>query len=401
VNAPAVSVPVTVVRRDPKIRVLIVACAAVAAQLLVLGLLVTGRPPGLLAFVAATLVLQFASVVAIRRYAGRTREGVTEVQRAVEELRVANDELQVRNGDLHALLQFANGLASRSHDRGEVVSYARAALARVTGVQVAVHDASAAGGIELVAGGRTVGKLDVELGGALDEARWRRLRELIVPQLASALESAELVEQGRRTHKATIAALSKSMEAKDFYTGGHTERVAEVAVALAQRLGFHGTELEAVEVGALLHDIGKIGIPERILQKPGPLDDEEWAIMKTHTIEGQRMLDQVGGLLGSVGVVVRASHEHFDGRGYPDGLAGEDIPLAARIVTACDSFNAMTTTRSYRKAMPLSAAVAEMRRCAATQFDPDVVDALLAVVGDPGWQLTLREPAAVLAPAAV
>jgi HD-GYP domain-containing protein (c-di-GMP phosphodiesterase class II) len=113
------------------------------------------------------------------------------------------------------------------------------------------------------------------------------------------------------------------------------------------------------------------------------------------------MLDQVGGLLGSVGIVVRASHEHFDGRGYPDGLAREEIPLAARIVTACDSFNAMTTTRSYRKAMPLSAAVAEMRRCAGTQFDPAVVDALLTVVGDPGWQLTLREPAVVAAPAAV
>ena len=86
------------------------------------------------------------------------------------------------------------------------------------------------------------------------------------------------------------------------------------------------------ELGALLHDIGKIHIPDSIINKPGPLDDEEWAIMKTHTIEGQRMLDRVGGLLGSVGVVVRASHEHFDGRGYPDGLAGEEIPLAARIV---------------------------------------------------------------------
>ncbi len=122
--------------------------------------------------------------------------------------------------------------------------------------------------------------------------------------------------------------------------------------------------------------------------------------MKTHTIEGQRMLDQVGGLLTSVGLVVRASHERFDGGGYPDGLAGEAIPLAARIVAACDAFNAMTTTRSYRKALPVSHAVQELRRCAGTQFDPAVVDALLTVVGDPGWTLTMRAPAAPAAPGA-
>ena len=97
--------------------------------------------------------------------------------------------------------------------------------------------------------------------------------------------------------------------------------------------------------------------------------------------------------------IVRSSHERYDGRGYPDGLAGAAIPLAARIVAVCDSFNAMTTTRSYRKGMPVATAVAEVRRCAGTQFDPAVADALLAVVGDPGWQLTLREPAAVPAPA--
>ena len=114
--------------------------------------------------------------------------------------------------------------------------------------------------------------------------------------------------------------------------------------------------------------------------------------MKTHTIEGQQMLDRVGGLLAHVGVVVRASHERFDGGGYPDGLAGEEIPLAARIVSACDSFNAMTTDRPYRKAMPLDGRVDRVARAArGTQFDPTVVSALVAVVDDPGFQLTLRE----------
>src|SRR5215217_8003137 len=149
----------------------------------------------------------------------------------------------------------------------------------------------------------------------------------------------------------------------------------------------------SLELGALLHDIGKIAIADEIINKPGPLDDDEWAVMKTHTIEGQRMLDRVGGPLADVGVVVRASHERFDGGGYPDGLAGQAIPLAARLVSVCDAYNAMTTDRSYRKALPLDVAARELRANAGTQFDPAVVEALLDVVGAPAepiaWQLTL------------
>jgi HD-GYP domain-containing protein (c-di-GMP phosphodiesterase class II) len=170
---------------------------------------------------------------------------------------------------------------------------------------------------------------------------------------------------------------------------------------VADRLGVDAHVLSQTEMGALLHDIGKIHIPDAIINKPGPLDAAEWAIMKTHTVEGQKMLDRVGGMLSSVGLVVRASHERYDGHGYPDGLGGEQIPLAARIVTVCDSFSAMTTTRSYRKAMAVSEAVAEVHRCAGTQFDPAVAGALLAVVGDPGWELTLREPAPVATPVPV
>ena len=151
----------------------------------------------------------------------------------------------------------------------------------------------------------------------------------------------------RRTHLATIAALSKSMEAKDFYTGGHTERVADVAVALARAARLHGAELEAIEIGALLHDIGKIGIPERILQKPGPLDDDEWAIMKEHPVISEFILSDVG-LHPIVLQVARSSHERIDGGGYPDGLAGDDIPLPARIVLVADAFDALTSDRPYR-----------------------------------------------------
>jgi putative nucleotidyltransferase with HDIG domain len=214
---------------------------------------------------------------------------------------------------------------------------------------------------------------------------------------ARVLQSVEL----GHAYRGTALLLRDLLEEDDEYTGQHTEDVVELAVRVAEHMGVSEDVKREAELGALLHDIGKIHIPDSIINKPGKLDEEEWAIMKTHTIEGQKMLDQVGGLLGTVGLVVRASHEEFDGTGYPDGLKGEEIPLAARIVSACDAFNAMTTTRSYRAAMPIGKAVAELRRCSGTQFDPRVVEALLVIVGDPGWQLTMREPAVVPAPAAV
>src|SRR3954451_8545935 len=196
-----------------------------------------------------------------------------------------------------------------------------------------------------------------------------------------------------KSYRGTALLLRDLLEEDDEYTGHHTEDVVDLSVRVAEQLGVGEDVKRETELGALLHDIGKIHIPDAIINKPGPLDDAEWALMKTHTVEGQKMLDQVGGLLSNVGLVVRASHERFDGRGYPDGLAGEEIPLAARIVAVCDSFNAMTTTRSYRPGMPVATAADEVRRCAGSQFDPAVADALLAVIGDPGWQLTLREPA--------
>jgi len=198
---------------------------------------------------------------------------------------------------------------------------------------------------------------------------------------------AQTLELGR-AYRGTALLLCDLLEDDDEYTGHHTQDVVELSVKVADQLGVDEQVRSQTEMGALLHDIGKIHIPDAIINKPGPLDDEEWAVMKTHTVEGQKMLDRVGGLLGTVGLVVRASHERYDGGGYPDGLAGEEIPLAARIVAVCDAFNAMTTTRSYRKAMPIAAAVEELHRCSGTQFDPRVVTALLAQLGEPGWELT-------------
>ena len=186
----------------------------------------------------------------------------------------------------------------------------------------------------------------------------------------------------RHAYQGTSALLAELLEDDDEYTGMHSRDVVDLAVAVATELGLDSRQIRDTEFAALLHDIGKIAVPKEIINKPGKLTEEEWAVVRTHTIEGQRMLDQVGGALQRVGVIVRASHEDWDGSGYPDGLAGEDIPVEARVVSACDAFHAMTSNRSYRKALPVGVAVAELKRCSGTQFDPAVVVALLAVVPD-------------------
>ena len=186
----------------------------------------------------------------------------------------------------------------------------------------------------------------------------------------------------RHAYQGTSSLLAELLKDDDEYTGMHSRDVVDLAVAVATELGLDSRQIRDTEFAALLHDIGKIAVPKEIINKPGKLTEEEWAVVRTHTIEGQRMLDQVGGALQRVGVIVRASHEDWDGSGYPDGLAGEDIPVEARVVSACDAFHAMTSDRSYRKALPVSVAVAELKRCSGTQFDPAVVVALLAVVPD-------------------
>ena len=191
-------------------------------------------------------------------------------------------------------------------------------------------------------------------------------------------ELAESSERLRRTHLATIAALSRSIEVKDHYTGGHTERVSGIAVAVAKRLGYRGDELEAVEIGALLHDIGKIGVPESILTKPGPLTDDEWTVMRRHPIVSDYILAEVD-LHPIVRQIARSSHERMDGAGYPDGLSGEEIPLPARIILVADALDAMTSHRAYRPACGLVEAMDELWANTGSQFCPRVLQALDAV----------------------
>ncbi len=186
-----------------------------------------------------------------------------------------------------------------------------------------------------------------------------------------------LLERVRRSYIATVTSLARTIEAKDPYTGGHTERVADFAVELARELGYTGEDLQAVATGGVIHDIGKIGIRDHVLLKPGRLDPEEWAEMRRHPEISTFILDELE-IPQIAKDMARHHHERFDGGGYPDGLMGQQIPLAARILTVADTLDAMTTTRPYRDALPLEAALAECRNNAGSQFCPVVVRALEA-----------------------
>jgi HD-GYP domain-containing protein (c-di-GMP phosphodiesterase class II) len=213
--------------------------------------------------------------------------------------------------------------------------------------------------------------------------------------LVFALERGARVRQAielSRAYRGTTLLLSDVLEVDDEYTGFHSRSVVSLSVAVSDAMGLSSRQRRNVEFGALLHDVGKIAVPKEIINKPGPLTDDEWLVIKTHTIEGQRMLDRVGGLLSDVGRIVRSSHEKWDGSGYPDGLAGEAIPVESAIVACCDAFNAMTTDRSYRAAMSLDEAIQELQANAGTQFSPAVVDAVMSVLTEDPLAAGARGP---------
>src|SRR5215213_6435049 len=161
-----------------------------------------------------------------------------------------------------------------------------------------------------------------------------------------------------RTADAIVCALLAALDARDQYTGSHSEAVVTLAVTVARRLGLAPDVVAAVEHVARLHDLGKIGVPDRVLQKRGPLDEEEWRVMRRHPEVGEKIVRSIESL-EHLAPCIRSEHERWDGRGYPDGLAGDDIPTASRVILACDALHAMTSDRPYRAAMPLAEAVEE------------------------------------------
>jgi diguanylate cyclase (GGDEF)-like protein len=234
------------------------------------------------------------------------------------------------------------------------------------------------------------GVLNVEEieAGAFDEDDLRLL-ETVSDQVGAALRSASLYEQLERAYLGTAQALVTALEAKDAYTAEHARSIVEQAEAIGRALGMDDEQLRDLRFAAVFHDIGKIAVPEAILCKPGPLTAEERAVMERHTIIGEQILAPVEFLAG-VCKLVRHEHERWDGAGYPDRLAGEAIPLGSRIILACDALHAMTSDRPYRKALPREVALSELRKHSGTQFDPRVVEALLAVVGAPEGVLEPR-----------
>ncbi len=205
-----------------------------------------------------------------------------------------------------------------------------------------------------------------------------QLAETVADLVGSALRSALLFQQLEEGYLGTAEALGAALEAKDAYTADHARALSGNAEALGRRLGFDEPELRDLRFAAVFHDIGKIAIPESILNKPGALDPDEVAIMETHTLVGEQILAPVP-FLARVRTIVRHEHERWDGNGYPDGLRGDEIPLESRIILACDALDAMTSDRPYRKGMPLEDARAELLRNAGTQFDPEVARALWAI----------------------
>jgi putative nucleotidyltransferase with HDIG domain len=181
----------------------------------------------------------------------------------------------------------------------------------------------------------------------------------------------------------------KAIEIKDLYTRGHSERVAELSVHVAEELGVPYDERRLTRYAALLHDVGKIGVPLCIINKPGPLDDDEFEAIKQHPSIGAEILHDIDFLAPAIDIV-RYHHERLDGRGYPHGVGEAELSDIVRIVTAVDAFDAMTSTRSYRRALQVEDAVAELRRCAGAQFDPRMVEALARVVDRIGWQPTIE-----------
>lgn len=254
--------------------------------------------------------------------------------------------------------------------------------ARVTAMIVAGADAYAVKGISPEELRRVI------LGDAyLDGRVVSTVFDEVVRLLRSEVDGRRALD--RMTH-GMVRALAAATEARDGVTGDHVDRVSRLTVALASLVAPDIAEAPELVFGALLHDIGKIGVPDAILRKPGPLTTVEMAVMRTHVEVGDRLLAPIPGFEG-VRELVRAHHERWDGEGYPLGLAGASIPLAARLFSVCDAFDAMTNDRPYRAALGSEAALERMKQGASGQFDPAVVEALVGLVGAPGPCVEVRE----------
>jgi len=247
-------------------------------------------------------------------------------------------------------------------------------------------------------GGHGLAGLDLRLGltelgycafGLPIAALWGKMGPftpvvVLIPLFVARWAVAQFAEQ-QRAYEATVSALCQAVETKDFYTRGHSDRVSRGSVMIAQEIGMHGERVEALRFAGMLHDVGKLGVPTRVLQKTGKLTDEEYAAIQLHPMRGLEIVREIGFLDEALAGIMH-HHERIDGRGYPMGLAGDEIPEFARVLAVADAFDSMTSTRSYRGARPVTDAIEELRKWSGTQFDPAFVDAFVAAVRRDGWQ---------------
>jgi hypothetical protein len=207
---------------------------------------------------------------------------------------------------------------------------------------------------------------------------------VLVPLSVSRWAMGQFAEQ-QRAHAATLAALCQAVETKDFYTRGHSDRVSRGAGMIARQIKMPPSRIEAVRFAGMLHDVGKLGVPTKVLQKDGALTEEEYAAIQLHPMRGLEMVGEIG-FLNEALTGIMHHHERMDGRGYPMGFAGDEIPVFAKIIAVADAFDSMTSTRSYRKARRIDEAVAELRKSAGAQFDPKIVDAFISALDREGWK---------------
>jgi hypothetical protein len=214
---------------------------------------------------------------------------------------------------------------------------------------------------------------------------------VLVPLFVARWAMGQFAEQ-QRAYASTMAALCQAVETKDFYTRGHSERVSRGSGMIARQISMRPDRAEAIRFAGMLHDVGKLGVPTKVLQKTGPLTEEEYAAIQLHPMRGLEIVREIGFLNEALAGIMH-HHERIDGRGYPMGFAGHEIPLFARIIAVADAFDSMTSTRSYREARSIAEAVDELRKGAGSQFDPLLVDAFIAALESESW--SLPAPAAV------
>jgi HD superfamily phosphohydrolase YqeK len=214
---------------------------------------------------------------------------------------------------------------------------------------------------------------------------------VLVPLFVARWAMGQFAEQ-QRAHSATLAALCQAVETKDFYTRGHSDRVSRGAGMIARQINMPPNRTEAVTFAGMLHDVGKLGVPTKVLQKEGTLTEEEYAAIQLHPMRGLEIVGEIG-FLNEALTGIMHHHERMDGRGYPMGFAGDEIPEFAKIIAVADAFDSMTSTRSYRKARSIEEAIAELKNGAGSQFDPKIVEAFVTALNESPDKWKLQEPA--------